>query len=263
MVERETLLLAYDEQMRGVPSPPPAGVRYEQDGPLVRVVGQFRGFVSAPQNLGISGKELTLLVERQRDFFKARGEAVEWKTRAHDEPIELAQRLVDAGFLPEETETVMVGEAKNLATTMTVERNSAGFVVRQVTSPEDMRRIAHLQSMVWGKDFSWLADDLISRISAASENIVVLIAEAENQVVSAAWLVFRPGAEFASLWGGSTLQAWRRRGIYRALVAARARHAAAKGVRYLHVDASDDSKPILLRTGFQAITTTTPYVWSP
>jgi hypothetical protein len=29
------------------------------------------------------------------------------------------------------------------------------------------------------------------------------------------------------------------------------------------VDASDDSRPILERLGFVAVTTTTPYVWSP
>jgi hypothetical protein len=48
-----------------------------------------------------------------------------------------------------------------------------------------------------------------------------------------------------------------------ALVARRAQVAAARGVRFLQVDASDDSRPILERLGFVAITTTTPYVWTP
>lgn len=82
-------------------------------------------------------------------------------------------------------------------------------------------------------------------------------------VVSAAWIVFYPGTEFAGLWGGSTLAAWRGRGLYRALIAARARLAVARGVRYLQVDASDDSAPILRRLGFRAVTTTTAYVWAP
>ena len=41
------------------------------------------------------------------------------------------------------------------------------------------------------------------------------------------------------------------------------RIAAARGVRYLQVNASDDSAPILRRLGFRAVTTTTPYVWAP
>ena len=73
----------------------------------------------------------------------------------------------------------------------------------------------------------------------------------------------KPGAEFARLWGGSTLAAWRGRGIYRALAARRAALATAEGVRHLQVDASDDSLRILERLGFIAVTTTTPYVWTP
>jgi hypothetical protein len=46
-------------------------------------------------------------------------------------------------------------------------------------------------------------------------------------------------------------------------VAVRARLAAEQGYRYLQVDASDDSRPILERLGFNAVTITTPYVWSP
>jgi hypothetical protein len=36
-----------------------------------------------------------------------------------------------------------------------------------------------------------------------------------------------------------------------------------RGVRYLEVDASNDSMPILRRLGFRAVTTTTPHVWTP
>jgi ribosomal protein S18 acetylase RimI-like enzyme len=93
----------------------------------------------------------------------------------------------------------------------------------------------------------------------------VLTAEAGGEVVSAAWLLFfQPGADsFARLLGGSTLPQWRGRGIYRALVAARAQRAAARSVKYLQVDASDDSAPILRRLGFRPVTTTTAYVWTP
>ena len=54
-----------------------------------------------------------------------------------------------------------------------------------------------------------------------------------------------------------------RQGIYRALIAYRARLAAARGYRYLYVDASPDSQPILARLGFSRLARTTPYVWDP
>jgi hypothetical protein len=41
------------------------------------------------------------------------------------------------------------------------------------------------------------------------------------------------GTEFATLWGGGTLPAWRSRGIYRAIVAYRANLALRRGFRYL------------------------------
>src|SRR5262249_6179014 len=92
--------------------------------------------------------------------------------------------------------------------------------------------------------------------------VTVLVAEAGDAVVSAAWLVYNQGTEFAGLWGGSTLPGWRGRGIYRALVARRAQLAAQLGVKYLQVDASAGSRQ-MERLGFVPITTTTPYVWTP
>jgi len=256
----DALLSAYDEQMRGAPASPPAGVRYERDGPLLRITGQYRGFISAPRDLGVQGGELDQLIARQRDYFARRGEAVEWKTRGHDRPAGLTARLLAAGFVPEEQETVLIGLSAQLAATPVL---PAGVRLRPVTADADMHRIAAMESAVWGQDWSWLGADLIGRIAAAPGDIAVLAAEAGGEVVSAAWLVFRPGTDFAGLWGGSTLPAWRGRGIYRAMVAARAQRAAARGVRYLQVDASDDSAPILRRLGFRAVTTTTPYVWAP
>jgi len=70
---------------------------------------------------------------------------------------------------------------------------------------------------------------------------------------------FYLGSEFASLWGGGTLAAWRGRGVFRSVVAYRARLAAERGYRYLQVDASEDSRPILERLGFVVLATTTPF----
>lgn len=261
MTDKEILLAAYDDQMRGAPPNPPAGITYEQDGPLLRIVGQFRGFVSGPRDLGVRGAELDGLIARQRDFFAARGEAVEWKTRGHDVPADLTDRLRAAGFVPEERETVLVGSAADMAVGQP--EPPQDVVLRQVTADADMHRIAALETAVWGDDMSWLAKDLIGRVAAAPDEIAVFVAEAGGEVVSAAWLVFRAGTEFAGLWGGSTLAEWRGRGIYRALVAVRAELAVTRGVKYLQVDASDDSSPILQRLGLHAVTTTTPYVWTP
>ena len=106
-------------------------------------------------------------------------------------------------------------------------------------------------------------DALESERAADPAAITIVVAEAGAEVVCAAWVRFAEGTDFASLWGGGTLPAWRGRGIYRAIVAYRANLAATRGFRYLQVDASDDSRPILERLGFVPVTTTTPFIWSP
>jgi GNAT superfamily N-acetyltransferase len=255
-----SLLDAYDTQVRGSESVNlPAGVYAEADGPITRVVGNYRGFVSGPVDLGLTGSALDALIVRQREFFAARGEAVEWKTRGHDRPADLAQRLAAAGFVPEPTETVVIGLAARLAAHQPDLPNEVRL--RSVTDEIDLRRVAAMESEVWGEDWSWLAADLAARVRAGG--ITILVAEVGDRVVAAAWLVAKPGTDFAGLWGGSTLAEWRGRGVYRALVGRRAAIATAAGVRYLQVDASDDSRPILERLGFVAVTTTTPYVWTP
>ncbi|WP_216893031.1 GNAT family N-acetyltransferase [Nocardia alni] len=260
MTDIDSLLAAYDEQMRGTPPNLPRGVSCERDGPLLRIVGQFRGLISPPPDLGVSGVELDRLITRQRDYFAARGEGVEWKIRGHDKPDDLTDHLRAAGFVPEGQETVLIGVADDMPAEPAL---PDGVIVRHVTADADMHRIAAMESAVWQRDCGWVAEDLIGRVGTAPDEIVVLVAEADGEVVSAGWLVFREGTDFACLWGGSTLSQWRGRGIYRALVATRAALAIARGVRFLQVDASDDSAPILRRLGFHAVTTTTPYVWSP
>ena len=70
------------------------------------------------------------------------------------------------------------------------------------------------------------------------------------------------GTEFAGIWGGATRPEWRRRGIYRALTAARARSALEFGKRLIHSDSTEDSRPFLERAGLVKISTTTPYQWA-
>ena len=87
------LLAVYDEHMRGVEPNLPAGMRCERDGPLLRVIGGHRGYISGPRDVGVTGAELDRLIARQRDYFAARGEAVGWPTHAHDQPADLTARL--------------------------------------------------------------------------------------------------------------------------------------------------------------------------
>ncbi|RKN49439.1 GNAT family N-acetyltransferase [Micromonospora endolithica] len=258
-----TLRDAYDSQLRArVPDPLPAGVTVERDGPLVRTMGLYHGgFLSYRDLGGLSGAELDALIARQVEVFRARGEAVEWKLHGHDEPADLPDRLRAAGFVPEPEETVVIGPVAPLAAALPV--LPEGVRLREVTARADLERIAAMEAAVWNADRSQWAAGLEREIAADPQSLTVVVAEAGDEVVSAGWVRYVPGTAFATLWGGSTLATWRRRGIYRALVAHRARLAAQRDRTLLQVDASAESRPILQRLGLVPVTTTTPYVYTP
>jgi GNAT superfamily N-acetyltransferase len=256
------LRAAYDSQLRAY-DPELPGVPVEHDGPLKRVHGPGGGYLVYQELGGLDGPELDALIARQRDLFRDRGERVEWKLHGHDRPADLADRLAAHGFVPEPRETVVIGPVAPLAAALPVV--PPGVRLRDVTERADFDRVARMETAVWEEDRGWLADLLEREITAHPTGLAVTVAEdvETNEVVSAGWVRFVPGTAFATLWGGSTLPAYRRRGLYRALVAHRARLAQANGYTLLQVDASDDSRPILERLGFVAVTTTTPYVYHP
>ncbi|NKE60536.1 GNAT family N-acetyltransferase [Lentzea sp. PSKA42] len=256
MPDAAALLSAYDTQARSVEWE--AYPQAEHDAPVFRVAWEHRrGFVGGPPDLGVSGTELDAVIARQRDFFAARGQSVEWKTWGHDKPADLPERLAAAGFVSEGRETVLIG----LAEQMTGPVHLDGIVLRETKEEADLRRLAATATEVFGRNSTWMVDYLLEKTD--DRNTVVVIAEADGQVVSSARIEIVPGTEFAGLWGGGTLAAWRGKGIYRALVAHRARLAIERGIKYLQVDASEDSRPILERLGFVKVTTTTGYVWKP
>jgi GNAT superfamily N-acetyltransferase len=258
------LLRAYDVRLRAhVPDRLPDRVRVERDGPLLRFIGfEGRGMVEYRDLGGLAGPELDRLIARQVRIFTERREPFEWKLHAHDRPADLGERLRAAGLVPEEVETVVIAPVVAVTGEASVPE---GVIVREVYERVDLERIAELEDAIWGRDRGQgsLADSLDQERAADPDGLTIVVAEAGDAVVCAGWVRFPRGTDFATLWGGGTLPHWRGRGIYRALVAHRARLAAQRGLRYLQVDASDESRPILERLGFVAVTTTTPFVWSP
>lgn len=260
-LDARELLAAYDAQLRArLDQGLPERAVVQWDGPVMRISGLYTGgFVEYRDLGGLTGDDLDALIARQRDHFAVLGHEFEWKTRGHDLPEDLPQRLIAAGLEPEDRETVMIGLAADHADAHPT--LPEGVTLRETRSPDDFRRIAEMKSVVWGTDMGWIADMLTTE--SGSSDLKVYVAEADGRVVSAAWIRFVPGTDFAGLWGGSTLKEYRGRGLYRALISVRAVDAIACGHKYLQVDASDDSRPILERLGFVAVTTTTPYIWRP
>lgn len=261
-----TLLAAYDSQLRGEAEVAMAPY-WDTAGPLWRAAYGERGQVSYED---LAGHDLEGLVAATVAFYSARPEIheFEWKTRGHDDLPGLYDVLLAAGFVAEEVETVMVGEAAALAVDVSPPE---GVVVRRIDTDPDRERLlaatAALQRDVFGRGGG--GESLLDRVERREGGMEVWVAQTAEVtdppyegLVSAGRLEFVPDTDFAGLWGGATLPQWRGQGIYRALTAARARSALARGARWLQSDCTEMSRPILERSGLVAVTTTTPYVWT-
>ena len=254
---REDLLAFFDAEARRMSPDAAEGRPFTVDGPVMRIEFSATGVIRAPNDLRIDGPRLEALIERQVQYFAERGKPVEWKTYADDRPDSLVPLLLASGFEPGPVEAVMVAPASPLSS-----GPPEGVRIRDALD-RDLAEVADLLEGIWGADHRWLIGEFAVLRAQFGDGFRVLVATADDRIVSAAWVVMRPGTRFAGLWGGSTHPDFRHRGIYRALVSARATIARDGGYPFVRVDASSMSRPVLDALGFVQLTTTTPYVWSP
>ena len=256
-----TLRAVFDEQVRRRTRADTPGVHAERAGAVVRRVATDGSGWSGITWSGLAGPEAAdRVIAAQIRYFAGLGQPFEWKLYDYDQPPDLGRRLAAAGFVPDEEEAVMVAEVGDVPADVTL---PAGVTLRPVTTEADVGLVIEVHERVFGGDHSGLRQSMLTQLREAPDRTSMVLAMAGDEPVCSARVELPAGTEFASLWGGGTLPAWRGRGIYRALVAYRAGLAARRGHRYLTVDASADSEPILRRLGFRCLARTTPWQWAP
>ncbi|MFI6505459.1 GNAT family N-acetyltransferase [Nonomuraea typhae] len=246
----------FDRQMRRGARPDTSGARVEPAGPVVRQVGgaeDWNGILWS--DLDAAGADAA--IAEQVAYFGRLGRTFEWKLYSHDQPADLGQRLVKAGFTPEEPETLMVGRIDELRLDG---EPPPGVRLRAVDDAAGVELMMAVHAQAFGEDASMVRHQLLAQLAERPDELVAVVAMAGEEPVSAARMQLHPGTDFASLWSGGTVAEWRGRGLYRSLVAHRALLAAARGYAYLQVDAAPTSRPILAGLGFAALATTTPYI---
>ena len=261
MTDGSLLLQAYDEQLR-TDAETPSAISVARHGPLRLVTfAGGRGFVTYRDLGGADADAIARLVSEAVRHYRADAgiERVEWKTRGHDHAPGLHEALVAHGFVPGAPESIMIGQAASLVSEVPLPE---GVTLRRVTAEVDVRAMAAMQDEAFGEPVSERAPDALLRRLALDDGMELWVAEAGGRVVSAGRLEPVACTEFAGIWGGATLAQWRGRGVYRALTAARARSALARGKRLIHSDSTEYSRPILERSGLVKVSTTTPYLWS-
>ena len=183
----------------------------------------------------------------------AEGNSFEWKFYSHDKPINLLARLQRQGLVAGAPEAVMAYDL-SAGPPCTVDLCN---VVR-ITRPEQIEHYRRVAEEALGKDYSLTCGQLADALAQRSTQHLGYIAYLGAEPVSVGRLYTHPLSAFGGLYGGTTRAAYRGRGFYRALVAARTADAIKLGARYLLVDALPTSRPILERLGFERLTDTIP-----
>ncbi|MEV0413353.1 GNAT family N-acetyltransferase [Streptomyces sp. NPDC050448] len=250
----------FDREMRQGAPPDAAEAWVERAGAVVRQTVPGPGWNGVLWS-DLDAETADAEIAAQVAYFAGRGAGdFEWKLYDYDRPADLGDRLRAAGFVPEPAETLLVGRVDELAA-LPVEPPE-GITLRAVTDEAGVDLMMDVRAKAFGTERPRIRHLLLTLLRDEPETLAAVVAMAGDTPVSAARMEMRPGSSFAGLCGGGTLPEWRGRGIYRLLVAHRARIAAERGIRYLQVDASDDSRPILQRLGFTALGTTVPYIWN-
>jgi GNAT superfamily N-acetyltransferase len=254
-MERQAMLEAFDQLRRSPGADHPVG-QVEHDKRVTRYVspgGGWNGVVWS--DLDESNADDVIAEQVLR--FAPICDEWEWKHYSYDSPADLPRRLIAAGLTPQPEEAVLVADVANIALDVPT---PSGVELRPVLAETEVTALVSLHDAVFGVDHAAVGQAIRRGLARDPTTVAAVIAWAGDTPVAAARVEFHYGTDFASLWGGSTLPGWRGRGIFRCLVAHRAAAATARGFRYLQVDASEDSQPILQRLGFVELARTTPFV---
>jgi GNAT superfamily N-acetyltransferase len=251
-VDHPAVLAAFDEQMRRHPVAGP-GVRVEVEERVTRMVGTDAEWTAVVwSDLGMDVADEVIAAEIARG-----GGPLEWKLYSHDGSPGLPARLAAAGLRPEPTETLMIAEIAELDLPVAA---PTGVRLENVEDAAGVDTMVAVHLVVFGSVHPGTAGAVRASLEQRPRPVEAVVAWAGDVAVSAGRVEFHEGTDFASLWGGGTVPAWRGHGVFRALVGHRALLARDRGFRYLQVDAMPASRPILERMGFTPVAGTTPWM---
>jgi GNAT superfamily N-acetyltransferase len=254
-VDRHAVLAAFDEQIRRRTEPDLPNGRVERRGSVIRSTSDRDGWTGVTWS-DLDRVSADTVIAAQISQFAALSRPWEWKYYSYDRPGDLPERLLAAGFTPQPAEALLVAEISDLTLDLPP---PAGVHLRAVLDEHDVERLVSVHDEVFGGDHAGPGGQLLAGLSHQPRTAEAVLAFARQTPIAGGRAEFHLGTDFASLWGGGTVAAWRGQGVFRSLVAHRAAAAAARGFRYLQVDASSGSQPILRRLGFVELATTTPF----
>lgn len=253
-MEPQDILALYDRQQRIEIEFP--GMRKEVTPHVVRFVrpGSGMNFVLYSW---LNESNVDAVIREQVAFFRQWDQPFSWKVYGHDKPHDLDKRLNKHGFVPDEREAIMVLDLENVQPSL-LEPVSAD--IRKIVSREQLQDVIRVEEQVWDGDFGWITERMGGHLELPGY-LSVYVAYVDNKPVCTGWTYYYEDSLFAGLWGGSTLTAYRGQGLYSAVLAVRVQEALRRNYRFLTIDASPMSQPIVSKRGFELLTYACDYEW--
>jgi GNAT superfamily N-acetyltransferase len=201
------------------------------------------------QRVRLTPKTVDAAVAEIRALLRERGrEGAEWELGESSTPPDLVDRLLALGLQRVEADPVTVGMVLHGSPAW---EKPAGVVARRVRSVDELVAARAVQHVAFGDTRP--VDVERARADIAREGVdgSTFLAWVDGVPAAAAYAAYTEWGLI--LFGGATTPDARGRGAYRALVAARADEAVARGTPTLVTHAGRMSRPILERLGFQPV----------
>lgn len=192
-------------------------------------------------------------IRQEVDYFRQLERNFEWKTYSSDKPSNIGELLLEHDFQEAESESFMI---LDLCSANPIIGNQS---FSEVSDSKGIRDAIRVQEQVWGGDFEWQYQYLLNLKTESPESVSIYVVYANGVPVTSAWITFNGDSPFAGIWGGSTVKEHRGNGYYSMLLNQRILDAKSRGKRYLIIDASEMSRPIVEKYGFKFVATTIGY----
>jgi GNAT superfamily N-acetyltransferase len=257
-MDHREILSRLDAERQTIPEP---------DAILERTQSVVRGIAKLGNRNAIvysnfSTQEAEKIIESEIDYFNKLQRSFEWKVYRHDEPADLLERLRQRGFKIGSEEALMILDLQELPPVL-LGAFQEGITVRPVNDEREIEYFLQLETEIWGASFT-TGEFLRFHQNDPLRRDLAFIAYVNEKPVGMGRVTASSQSQFAGLWGGSVLDEFRGRGVYRALLSARIGRAKEfKSTRYLRVDALPTSRPILEKYGFCRVGSTWPAIWHP
>jgi len=203
------------------------------------------GGLNEVSHVQLADDEADAVIDATLAEYAAEGIRFKWVVSPSCRPRDLAQRLAKRGMLARRC-IVMAADIADLRPDP-----SPDVTVERVDDPS-VDAYAEVVAAGWGQPVSPVADYQRLVLADPGKRHHSYLARIDGVPVGGANHVLFDRSAY--LMGGVVLPAWRGRGVYRSLIAARLAQISAAGVRLVTIQAiAETSAPILTRLGFTPI----------